>query len=395
MGKAKVTAPINRAALTWARTTVGMPLDTAAKKIGVKPEKLTAWESGQEVPSFAQLLKICEAYKRAPAVFFLESLPEESPPPKDFRILDDKDIQKLSPESLIELRRAQSKRESAVEIATMLGDEVDRFDFTTSLNEDPEALGNKWRMQLGATVEITSKWRSEYDAFNFWRSAIESLDVLVFQAQVESLDQFRGIAIYHEVIPIIILNTKDTPRGKMFSLLHEFCHILLKVSGIGNMEPPSGRRGQNNQIEVFCNAFAAGVLVPRRDLLSQPELVRISKNEFNNVTRLALNRLIRRYQASGEVILRRLLDQGLVTKSMYESYREELKREMARKKDKDEGGFAEWPVRRYSQNGEKFTSLVIRGAAAGVITRSDVSNLLGVKLNHLERIESLLVRRQK
>lgn len=48
MGKAKVTAPINRAALTWARTTVGMPMDISAKKIGVKPEKLTAWESGPQ-----------------------------------------------------------------------------------------------------------------------------------------------------------------------------------------------------------------------------------------------------------------------------------------------------------------------------------------------------------
>jgi hypothetical protein len=66
---------------------------------------------------------------------------------------------------------------------------------------------------------------------------------------------------------IIINTTKSSKARKLFTLAHEFCHVLLREEGASN---PSILR---NKIERFCNHFAACLLAPKR-------LIRVALERF-------------------------------------------------------------------------------------------------------------------
>jgi transcriptional regulator with XRE-family HTH domain len=68
---ASLAAPINHDLLVWARKTAGYSVEAAAGKLGLKPEKLDAIERGDRPPSFAQIKKAADVYRRPLAVFFL------------------------------------------------------------------------------------------------------------------------------------------------------------------------------------------------------------------------------------------------------------------------------------------------------------------------------------
>lgn len=57
--------------LEWGRSTVGLNVERAAKKIGVKPATLSSWESGEAKSTIPQLRRVAAAYKRPMAAFYL------------------------------------------------------------------------------------------------------------------------------------------------------------------------------------------------------------------------------------------------------------------------------------------------------------------------------------
>ncbi len=361
---AKVFAPINSSMLKWAREGIGIPIAIAASKLGLDLRELQDLEAGIEKPTFPKLLKICDLYKRSPGVFFLENVPPPDAKPQDFRVLDGEAPAELSPSALLEFRRANGRRESAIELAMLLGEDVLPFVYTATVADDVEKLGKSWRENFGAK---DCPWRSEYEALNFWKLSIEKLGVLVFQPTVESLSDFRGVALYHSKFPIIILNSKDSVRGRIFSLLHEFCHLLLHVSGIGDME--TGQNAHSNNIEVFCNAFAGACLIPQDEVLASQEIKELIRGGANSSEVRTLEKIVKKYQASWEVVIRRVLEVGLVSPAVYRSWRAELKSYYSKLRPNAEGGFAEWINRRIAANGRSYTNLVLRASAENRITK--------------------------
>lgn len=70
-----IPAPVEISVLRWARESSGLTQIAAARKIGLPDGRVTAWESGEAVPTIAQLRKAAEVYKRSLAVFFLSEPP--------------------------------------------------------------------------------------------------------------------------------------------------------------------------------------------------------------------------------------------------------------------------------------------------------------------------------
>ena len=60
------------------------------------------------------------------------------------------------------------------------------------------------------------------------------------------------------------------------------------------------------------------------------------------------------------------------------------------KKNKKKGGPVPYDVRSFSYNGEPYTKLVLESYTNEIITASDVSNYLGVKLNHVDKMEQAI-----
>ncbi len=47
-----------------------------------------------------------------------------------------------------------------------------------------------------------------------------------------SPNEMRAFSLYYDVLPVIMVNGSDAPRGRLFSLLHEYVHLLLHTGGL-------------------------------------------------------------------------------------------------------------------------------------------------------------------
>src|SRR4030042_4366060 len=102
--------------LGWGRRSAGLDIESAARKVQVKRECLERWERGESRPTLTQLRKLGRAYKRPIAVFYLPEPPEDFQALRDFRRLPGAVSAVESPELRFEIRRAQSRREPALEL---------------------------------------------------------------------------------------------------------------------------------------------------------------------------------------------------------------------------------------------------------------------------------------
>jgi Zn-dependent peptidase ImmA (M78 family) len=194
------------------------------------------------------------------------------------------------------------------------------------LSDDPEGVAHKLREKIGIKVETQFSWKKERDAFEEWRKSIERFGVLVFQSSLP-VEETRGFSLPGDTFPVIVLNEKDHMRARMFSLFHEFGHLLLDTGGICNWENPNGSP-EIVPVEKFCNHFAGAFLVPKDALLNH-QLVKLGKtNEWPDNY---LQSIARNFKVSREVILRRLVTLNLASWNFYRMKYEEWKKEAEEK----------------------------------------------------------------
>lgn len=44
--------------------------------------------------------------------------------------------------------------------------------------------------------------------------------------------EMRAFSLCYDIVPVIMVNGSDAARGRLFSLLHEFVHLLLHTGGL-------------------------------------------------------------------------------------------------------------------------------------------------------------------
>ena len=383
-----IKAKANPKLMTWARTSAGFSISEAAKKIGVKEEQIQAWESNEDKPTVVQLRKAAQVYKRPLSTFFLSEVPRDFTIPHDFRRLPGEVAFIYSPRLRFELRQASERREVALDLYEELRDEPKPFPLTTTISENPEVVATGIRAALGVTYEQQCQWRNSYNAFREWKTRLEALDVLVFQISGIPSSEVRGFSLAETVLPVIAVNRGETPNGRIFSLLHEFGHLMLRQSSICDFEENGCRADQDERTEEFCNRVAAETLVPRRYFVDEPLLRQASPGivEWSEADILALARI---YCVSREVIVRRLLTLGRTSEAFYRHKRVEYLAEYRAYKEKQEG-FAENYGRKRASILGNFARLVLQSYYRDRITLSDVSGYLGIKLRHLPELERSL-----
>lgn len=379
----RIEAMVKPEMLVWARESARLDIETAAKKAQVTPERMRLWENGEARPTINQLRKLANAYKRPIAVFYLPEPPSGLgfQAMRDFRRLPGNIATNESTELALEIRSVIARREVALELISAIDEEPPDFLLTAALNDDAEVLASEIRAYLGVGVDEQISWKPGYDSFNAWRAALEDAGVLVFQSVGVRLDEMRGFSISDMPLPAIVVNNKDSVNGRIFTLLHELAHILLREGGICDLY-------DENEIEVFCNRVAGAALMPRQRLMAEDMVA--SKADGMIWSDGELQALSNRYGVSREVTLRRLLSIGRASASFYGMKREQFQKEYSTYNNP--GG----PVPPYrkalSRTGRSFAVLVLRAYRQNYITASDVSDFLEVKLKHLSKIESAVFR---
>lgn len=369
-----VEAHANPQMLKWARLNCGMTLEEAVKT-AFNPEKLQKVESGEEHLTFKQLLVLANRYRRPVAFFYLKQPPEEDLI-TDFRSTNSDRII-LSPHLRDAIEQVRENRELAV---TYPQYDEKQYDYSyvgsVTIQDDPQEVAEKILSLVGVTTSTRNAWKTEYDALTGWKEAIETLGILVFQVSGMEVGEMRAFSLSQVPYPTIGLNRGDSPLGRIFSLVHELCHIMLERGGLCTA---TERDETHSSVEKFCNEAAGEALVPR-SLLVQNEMVRTHRGE--DWTEEELKKLRRTFWASSEVVLRRLLTLDLTNKKYYQKMRNSW---MSRPKTK--GGPIPPHKSVLTGNSRSFLAIILGAMHDRLITLVDVSKYLGVSLKHLEKIQ--------
>jgi len=385
----RIYALIKPIMLVWARETAGYDKDTAAKKIGISKEKLEEWESGKSRPTIAQLKKIANIYKRPLAVFYL---PE---PPKDFEVA--KDFRRLpygsdyrSPELRYAIRKACQRREIAIDLADS-NQIIEPITGICRITEGEGEVAAKVRNLLGITTEDQYSWKNAYQALNAWKSAIERYEILVFQEAGISIREMRGVSISEKRFPVIMINGKDSPTGRIFTLIHELIHILIGAGGICD-EGEEHDNHEKKEIEDFCNRVAAEILVPTAALEEKIAKEDRTKKVWEDQE---IKVLANKFNVSHEVILIRLVTIGRCDEDYYwKRHSEILKRRRNTEDDRplSKGGGPQYHIKKTVELGTLFIRTVLEAYYRNQIPFSHVGDYLDVKLKHLRKIEEWIYR---
>ncbi|MBI3428806.1 MAG: ImmA/IrrE family metallo-endopeptidase [Actinobacteria bacterium] len=372
--------------LKWARDQRGLSVAIAAKRSGLTEEKLISIEANEGSPSLAQLRGLAKVYRRPLIVLLLDEVPSSFQPLTDYRRLPEANRNAYSPELRDEIKRAIQQRTIYSEISEALEQDILEPQLPAVLG-DAEKLANQIRSLLNLNQEVIGKVRDSDDAFSFWRSKVEDLGVLVLEASRVEMTEMRGFSIADVLPYVIVLNGADSPRGKIFTLIHELGHLCLRNYGVCDLHTKPRER---DDLEVYCNAVAGRVLVPAPFLL---DLAIVKQHVFGNTWSEYELKTICEISggASAEAILRRLVDLGKATQSEYENYRdhsrevyEESRRERRSKKSK--GGP---PPHRMQlrDRGRPFVRSVFNAYGEGYLSLSDVTEFVGLRVKHLEKLQ--------
>jgi len=379
--------------LSWARKSAGFSVEEAASSLQTKPEKVQAWEEGEESPSMAQLRKMAAAYKRALSDFYLPAAPPDEPLPHDFRRLPGEVALHYSRALRYQLRLAHQRRELALDLAAELETELPTLTEHLNPNADPEQAGARLRQRLGVTLDTQRGWRDPRNSYNGWRAALERTGILVFQATGVTTKEMLGFSLSERPLPVIGVNRKLRTNGRTFTLLHESVHVFLEQSSICDIDEAVLRPPEEQRAEVFCNAVAAAALVPLEALLSE-QLVRVYPARPRDWTVDELAALSRSFSTSQEVILRRLLTAGRTSQGFYASMRalwgSIMDAPPAPEQDTDFK--RNMPQEVVSDLGKPFTRLVVSSYLNSFTSLSDVSRYLGLRASQVSKVQELLAK---
>lgn len=373
-----VTLPIEPAVLVWARETAGYSIEGAADKVGVAQERLEAWEAGKARPGISHLRRLASTYKRPLPALFLARPPEEPPELPDFRRVRSR-AAGLSPDTRFAIRDARRWQEIASEIAEDQ-ERLGRIPFPkTGLTDEPEQIAKRIRDWLDVTHEAQRGWVDAREAFNSWRRAIEQHDVLVFVLSIPRAD-CRGFSVWEDdSLPVIVVNSQEVPEARLFTLFHEFTHLMLRNAGVcDEVEDANDSR----PIETFCNQVAGFTLIPR-DMLA--EIVRAARARSQPPSKEDLIEIARRTcRTSRHVAAIRLEADGFIPVGTYS----DLVQIWAEEDWRPQGTGGPVPIRYriLSEKGLLYSTLLVTAWRDGRLSSLDTSRLLEVRAPRLDEV---------
>ena len=397
---ASVTAHVTPEMLRWAREQAGCSLDQAGKSAGKDAAAVAAWESpvSGQLPTVRQAQKLAHAYRVPFAVFYLDrptpELEREAVP--EFRG-PDPEIGSIRPQSRQlrwMIRQAQERQVFAVELLEHDGESPLTWVGSASLAEDPESLGERIRKELGVSDD-TPRTRDKERVLDWWVERVETLGAFVSRYRPDGNQYWfvepseaRGLSLCHPLAPYIVLNSRDAPAGRTFTLMHELAHIYYGQCGVDDLGDERRIPVNARVLEQRCNQVAAAVLMPSvrfRSVWGNTE-----ENVADKIRRVAdmfgVSRLaVAVYARSGAM--------GFITEEQYESIRrplEEEYREFRESRPVGRRGRMKTPVRVLRDFGGKYTRLAFSAYAEERLSLLELADTLDVRVGEIEDIRSSL-----
>jgi Zn-dependent peptidase ImmA (M78 family) len=382
--------PVNRDMLIWAREDAGYEIEDLPDYL----EKVSKWESGEDKPTWKELRKLANKYKR-PSVFFLLSHPpkEEEEDFKDYRrssyyFLDE------SPELKLEIRKAKYRRNAVINIQKEMGFVTPSFSRYKFESNDHVVFAKKMRETLGVDIETQKSWifkisdgKKGYNHARFldeWKEIVTELGVLIFETEKVEKTEINGLALYKSEYPIILLNGKDSHNRRIFTLFHELTHLMMGESAKCILD-------KDIKKEAFCNKVAAEFLAPL-EFFANESIVK--ENNSGEWSIRQLGSLSHIFGVSKQTILLRILTLKKISKKTFggmfkqlkiDAEEKEKKKLIALKKRKRKGGMA--PVaKKIKYEGKPYSRIIISAYDHDLISPVNFSRYMDLPVSDAEKL---------
>jgi Zn-dependent peptidase ImmA (M78 family) len=380
----------------WLCDSSGFTDSDISKRIDESEWIVRSWCDGVRIPviSLTKVEHLSEMFKRPLATFLLSHPLEEPSLPKDFRRHPDAKPE-FSKELLFVIRKARRIQEIHHELTDNLHiySKV-RIKIRTQ-EDDPEKLAQQERERSRIRISDYISGRSTARAFDIWREWLESQNISVLKMKMP-VDEARGFSLTGSEPYIIVVNSVDADRARLFTLFHEYAHILLNIPVICNQGDDDLE--EYVEVERWCNHFAGAFLAPKKEIMEMTTIQNaIKSGDFMKAAGL----IHQNFLISKEAGLMRLLTLKQISSSQFYEGRNQLREEFAmreaKKKEKEqsgeeeEGGFGV-PLDKkcVAEKGAGYVSLVIENLKKGHISNSDALDYLDVKLHHLEKFQEFM-----
>lgn len=363
--------PVNPDLLHWALERAGVSADALAEKF----PKLNDWLRGELAPTLKQLEAFANTTHTAIGLLFLPRPPEEPLPIPDFRTLPEARLSRPSADLLDTIYLCQQRQAWYREHQRLHGVEPVAFVGSASVADEVPRIAAGIAQAIGFDPAERRQLSNWSEALRRFISQIEAAGILVMVSGVVgsnthrplNVEEFRGFALADPLAPLIFINGKDTKAAQMFTLAHELAHLWLGESGVSDTQAATQ---PDEQIERWCNAVAAELLVPLTQLRPayNPD-----KELHEEMQRLALQ-----FKVSTLVIVRRLFDLGAFDEEMlWRTCREELDRVKSLASREGSGGdFYNSLGARVSK---RFANALVASALEGQTLFRDAFHMLGIR----------------
>lgn len=333
--------------------------------------KITSWINYEEYPTFNQLKRLCNFLKVPFGHVFLEMPPTMNTFEVEFRTINNITNGRPSKELEDTIFEMEQKKEWMSDYRKELG--WDPLDYLGSL------LGNRNDTTdiIYQVLKIEKNWFLEIEntdkAFVFLREKMENVGVIVMVNGVVGenthrkleINEFRAFALVDDYAPLIFINRNDSKTGMIFSLVHEFFHLLKKTDDLLNT---SDNVKSNTKDEQDINKLTARFLCPESYVI---ENMNPNVSETTNVIKLA-----RELKISNLAVAIRLHDLGLVSEETVSIIRELTESDLAKKR---QGSGGDYYLTKSSRLSSSFVEAVITQAESGHMFFTEAFRLLGLR----------------
>lgn len=381
-------AQIEPNALRWAMERSRVDANDLAKSVGTSHRVISSWLEGSRKPSFRQA-RLAANRTRIPFGFlFLRSIPSDSLPIPDFRIVSDTEHQDISVDLRDVIHSSLRKQSWLSEYLEMMG--VDESDFVGSGNISDSiediAIGVSSALRLSTITRYGKPedylrslvQQSEQIGVNVLRSGIVGNNT----SRPLDVNEFRGFALSDKYAPFIFLNNADSKRAQIFTLMHEMCHLWCQQSGvsdtIGHIDDTLG----SDSYEAKANRVAAEILVPDTDLFHQ-----WNDSKDNNLVE-AVEKLAEIFKVSRLVILIKLKTNNFISQQDFRTCYDLLSIAYKDNQDKTKGG--DYYNNTIVRNGRLFTETVLNATLNQHLLLRDAANLLEITPSQVMELNTRL-----
>ena len=388
MHKQNISITVKPKVMEWAIDSSGLEIDELSKKSQIKNTVLEKWKRDPYKIKISQLEKLSKTIKRPLPIFLLEEPPQETEI-IEYRKISKKTSTKLTSKTMMEIRNARYLQSIAEELMSIQKLNLKpKINTKVTIQDNPEKIAEIERKKIynkNEDSELNNLKINEF--YNRLKEIIESFNIFIFQASMP-INEIRGLTLSNKFPQIIVINSKDTIPARIFSLLHEYAHVLLRKKGICSpiteyQEKLSNKSSEN--IEKWCNNFAASFLMPKKLFLN--DFLKMTNNNEDSMKIIA--KLSSKYRTSKQSTIIRIknLDQS-EHDDWQKIYNKIIKQEDIKNQRKTQStGSPSMVSKCISKKGKKFISLILNSKRNEDITNCDLINYLDINFRYVKELE--------